>query len=291
MNYYSRNGIKKNTRKRKVVFIIFALLSIATLLLWYFVLKKPIEGTTDTTNSDTTIQSKQEEQYSSIDLQPTIDDWIQKYPASYSISIYDLQNGKIIGQHQPEKELFAASLYKIFVAYLSLVDFQTNAQNPDEILISGQTKKECVDKMIRSSDSPCGEAMMAEMGQLNLNQRVKDIGMKSTIFNGIQTSASDTSIILKYINEGRDLNQENTNYLLDAMLTQEAKFKRGLQTGAPDAKWQTKVGWNEDINYHDIGIMTLKDGRKFAVSILGQGSGSPEPIADFAKTIYDKLSE
>jgi hypothetical protein len=96
---------------------------------------------------------------------------------------------------------------------------------------------------------------------------------------------------LQYIADKRDLNDENTAFLLDAMLTQEAKYKRGLQSGAPEAKWETKVGWNLDENYHDIGIMTVPDGRRFIVAILSQGQGSPDPIADFSQTIYAALTK
>lgn len=289
---YSARNYKKNSKKRskKLLFIILGLILVSTIVLLFFNNKTSEAPSNIDTPSDEQSDSQITESYESINLQSTIDEWIQKYPASYSISIYDLQNGSVLGSNNPDEKIFAASLYKIYVAYLSLLDFQTGAQKPDDILIAGQTKRECVDKMIRNSDSPCGEAMMAEIGQSVLNERVSNMGMNGTIFNGIQTTAADSALILRYISEGRDLNKENSEFLLDSMLTQEAKFKRGLQTGAPDAQWQTKVGWNEDMNYHDIGIMTLDDGRKFAIAILGKGSGSPEPIADFANTIYAKLN-
>lgn len=257
---------------------------------WWFVGADKAEAPSEETTPMSESKSS-EADYQAINLQPVIDNWLAKQSADYHIVVYDLQAKQIIGSHEPDTVLFAASLYKIYVAYLALVDFQSGAQNPDDILIAGQTKRECVDKMIRSSDSPCGEAMMAEIGQSVLNQRVADMGMTGTFFNGIRTSAWDSALILQYIDQKRDLNEENTAFLLDSMLTQEAKFKRGLQTGAPGAAWQTKVGWNEDINYHDIGIMTMPDGRKFAVAILGQGSGSSAPIADFAATIYSALKQ
>lgn len=288
MSYSSRYGMKKKTNKVRYL-IAFILVSLACLAGWILISKddeRPVEKVQEQQQ-----ESAETKEYQSIDLQTTIDNWTNKYPATYAITVYDLQNGEIIGKTNQDNKLFAASLYKIYVAYFSLIDFQTGAQNPEDILIANQTKKECVDKMIRSSDSPCGEAMMAEIGQTVLNQRAETIGMTNTTFNGIQTSAADSALIVKYIDQKRDLNQENTDFLLDSMLTQESKFKRGLQTGAPEAKWNTKVGWNEDINYHDIGIMTLPDGRKFAVAIMAQGSGSPEPISDFASTIYSALTQ
>lgn len=289
MNYYSRQITKKKSKKPKIIILLVAILAICGLGYWFFVRDNDSNKSVSQTEQTPLEEEQKQQEYKQIDLQATVDAWNSKYPADYFISVIDLQTGKVIGQNNPDEPVFAASLYKIYVAYLSLMDFQTGAQDPNDILIAGQTKRECVDKMIRSSDSPCGEAMMAEIGQTTLNKRVVDMGMTNTIFNGIQTSAGDSALILKYLNEGRDLNKENTEFLLDAMKTQDAKFKRGLQTGAPDATWQTKVGWNEDINYHDIGIMTLPDGRKFAVAILAKGSGSPEPIANFASTIYYAL--
>lgn len=234
----------------------------------------------------------QQPAYTAPDLQPTIDQWVTKYTADYHIAVYDFQADKMIGQYEPDASLFAASLYKLFVAYLSLKDFQAGSQDPNEVISQGRTRLQCVEAMIRSSDSPCGESMMADMGQSVLNQRVVDeIGTTGTYFNGIRTSASDSIKVLGLIHAKKFLTDEYAALLSDAMLVQDAKFKRGLQTGAPDAKWETKVGWNEDINYHDVGIMTLPDGRKFAVAILGQGSGSSAPIADFARTIYAALTQ
>lgn len=284
---YRAYASKKSPRRGKWLAILLAVLVLGTGVYWFFL--RDNSSTPSEPSQTTQLQPDPEPAYEPIDLQATIDAWTARQSADYSIVVWDAQSRTVIGQHSPDRELFAASLYKIYVAYLSLVDFQTGAQNPDDILIAGQTKRECVDKMIRSSDSPCGEAMMAEIGQTVLNQRVAKMGMTGTIFNGIETTAGDSARILEYIVQKRDLNDENTAFLLDAMYDQPDMYERGLKAGAPDARWETKVGWNLDINYHDIGIMTLEGGRKFAVAILGQGSGSPAPIADFASTIYAAL--
>jgi D-alanyl-D-alanine carboxypeptidase len=224
-----------------------------------------------------------------VNLQPVVDKWLDKQAAEFGIVVYDPANQKIIASHNPDKKYFAASLYKLFVAYLALEDIQKGVQNPDEALTSGFSRKECVDKMIRESHSPCGEAMMAAMGQEKLRQRVSAMGIKNTVFAGITTTAKDSALILQYLWERRDLNTGNTTFLKDAMRVQEQRFRNGLAKGAPEATWETKVGWNLDINYHDVGIMTLRNGRSYIVAILSQNNGSPKPIADFAATIYQAL--
>lgn len=238
-------------------------------------------------------QAKEEEQEKPplVNLQPVVDEWLAKQTAEYSIVVYDPANKQIIASNKPDEKYFAASLYKLFVAYLALVDFQNGTQNPDEELWGGYTRKECVDLMIRESHSPCGEAMMADMGQEALRERVSQMGIENTIFAGITTTARDSALILQYIVEGRDLNAENIAFLRDAMRVQPEKYRRGLPQGAPEAIWDTKVGWNQEYNYHDVGIMTLPNGREYVVAILSYGNGSPAPIADFAATIYDALKE
>lgn len=291
MNYVS-HGRKKTRTPRVSKWLIILLFIAAAGAVAYLLFFRGNDSPTQQSSSDQSAAIEESKPtYTPVDLQPVVEAWDANQPATYGIVVYDMQSKTTIASLLPDQEFFAASLYKQFVAYLALLDIQNGDMNPDEILSGGFTRKECIDKMIRESHSPCGEAMMADMGQTRLNQRVAAMGMKGTYFNGIRTTAGDSALVLQYLAEGRDLNEENSAFLRDAMLTQDAKFKRGLQTGAPDAKWETKVGWNEDMNYHDIGIMTLPDGRVFVVAILGEGSGSSVPIANFANTIYTALTQ
>lgn len=283
----ARRRPRKSKKGRVIVFLVVVLIVLLGWLLFVRGGKDSADKTTDSkTSSNNTQEAVERPKPELINLQPTVDAWLAKQPADYGIVVYDPANQQVIAQHQPDKKYFAASLYKLFVAYLALVDFQDGKQDPDEILTGGFTRKECVDKMIRESHSPCGEAMMADMGQEALRKRVSDMGIKNTIFAGITTTAQDSALILQYIVEGRDLNTDNTAFLKDAMRVQPDKYRKGLATGAPQATWETKVGWNETYNYHDVGIMTLPGGRQYVVAILSQNNGKAAPIADFAATIY-----
>jgi len=287
---YSKRPVKKSAGKRRLLTLLLILVVGG---LGFYLINR--NNKAEAPQADL-VQNSQEQAtdtpaYVAPSLQPVIDKWANAQAADYSISIYDLQAKQIVAQNNPDEVIFAASLYKMYVAYFALLDTQNGDMDPNEVLTGGFTRKQCIDKMIRESHSPCGEAMMADIGQTTLNQRVKDLGMTGTFFNGIRTSATDSAKILQYIAEKRDLNEENTTFLIDAMTFQDAKWRRGLATGAPQATWASKVGWNEDENYHDIGIMTLPDSSKFVVAILGQGSGSSIPIADFARIIYDSLTE
>lgn len=292
MNYVSHERKKRHSPKPKLLLIVLPIIVVGLVAAYLLLFRTNNPDSSQPAASQTSDTEKIDTpKYTPIDLQSTLEAWDANQPATYGIVVYDLQSKTTIGSLLPDQEFFAASLYKQYVAYLALLDIQNGDMSPNEALSGGFTRKECIEKMIRESHSPCGEAMMADIGQTTLNQRVAAMGINNTYFNGIRTTAQDSALILQYLAEGKDLNADNTAFLRDAMLTQETKFKRGLQTGAPDAKWETKVGWNENINYHDIGIMTLPDGRAFVVAILGQGSGSPVPIANFAQTIYTALTQ
>jgi hypothetical protein len=288
MNY----SLGKTSKKfnRKWLFLIIAILVVG--LLTWLLLKPNKANAPEKSDSQPEISQTEnkEPEYAEIDLQPTVSSWLAGQSADYSIVVYDTQSKNIIASNNPDEVLFAASLYKIFVAYSALEDFQTGKQNPDEILVNGNSRKTCVDLMIRESNSPCGEAMMASIGPNELKARMEQKGIKDTYFTGIRTTATDTAEILKLILAGDDLNETSTAFLRDAMRFQDAMYKKGLQGGAPEGIWDTKVGWNEDQNYHDIGILTMPDGRVFVVSILSQGQGSSAPIANFSSTIYNVLS-
>jgi beta-lactamase class A len=277
-------------RKKKSKRALWILLLAAILLALGFWLFRQGESKESEQNNSPSQQEEQEQKPPLVDLQPVVDSWVAKQSAEYGIVVYDPANQQAVASHNPDEKYFAASLYKIFVAYLALVDFQTGKQDPDEVLTGGFTRKECVDKMIRESHSPCGETMMADMGQETLRQRVQAMGINNTTFAGITTTAQDSALILQRILEGKELSAENTAFLKDAMRVQDQKFRNGLAKGAPEATWETKVGWNEDDNYHDVGIMTLPNGRQYIVAILSQGQGKSAVVADFAATIYSVLN-
>lgn len=295
MHNYSPQQRRRQKSRPKWLLITGAVFVLAAVILvvWAVFFAKP-ESSNQTSSTPAENTEEQQEQSASqkpplVNLQPVVDQWVAKQSAKYGIVVYDPANQQIIASKNPDEKYFAASLYKIFVAYLALMDFQSGAQDPNEILTGGFTRKTCVDKMIRESHSPCGEAMMADMGQEALRKRVSDMGIKNTTFAGITTTPRDSALILQSIVEAKDLNVENTAFLKDAMRVQDQKFRNGLAKGAPDATWETKVGWNEQANYHDIGIMNLPNGRQYVVAILSQGQGKSTPIADFAATIYSAL--
>lgn len=223
-----------------------------------------------------------------VDLQPTVDAWLASQSADYGIYVYDPDNKKVIASHQADKQYFTASIYKLYVAYLSLENIENGTFQAEEPYLNGKTRMKCINDMIQSSDSPCAEKMLAEIGQMEVTERLKAFGFSGTKFPGFTTTAQDAGLILQRLQAKQDLNQEHTNFLLEAMKTQI--YRKGMPAGMSGAVVADKVGFNETINYHDVGIVTLPASRQYIVTIFSQNNGSSKPIASLSAAIYAKLN-
>ena len=243
-----------------------------------------------TAKDEATEEPKPAPKPTKINLQPTVDSWVAGQSGNYGIVVYDPANDVIIASHQGDELFFTASMYKLSVAYLSLMDFQSGAQDPNEVILAGQTRKECVYKMIHSSDSPCGETVLNDMGQATVGQRNKtELGLTNPIFPGFQTTSADMVTLLKRLQANKDLDADNTAFLLDAMKTQI--YRTGVPAGMPEATIADKIGFDSPDLWVDGGIIYLPNGRQYIYCIFGNGGVGSAQIRDFAETIYPKLAE
>lgn len=269
-----------------VIIVLVAVVSIASLL-WPSSTKAPQKSAQKSQSSNQKPAPK-EVKPAKVDLQPTVDTWLASQSGDYGIVVYDPSNKAVIASHQPDKPYFTASIYKLYVAYLALMDTQTGAQNPESVVLAGQTLKQCLYKMIHSSDSPCGEKVLNTMGQASVTNRLKtEFNLANTSFPAFTTSAQDITTILGRLQTNQDLNTENTAFLLDAMKTQI--YRTGLPKGMPEATIADKIGFDSPKIWHDTAIVTLPNGREYIVSILGGGGVGSADIANFGQTIYTKL--
>lgn len=225
----------------------------------------------------------------SVSVQPIIDQFVASSSVGYGIEVYDVAAGKVIGAHQPDKQFFPASTYKLYIAFLSLQRMQTGEFTDTPNFVGERSRMGCIYYTIEVSDSPCGEALMRDVTQDAMGKELKALGQTNSPFPGFKTTAHDANVILKHIVEGKHLNKENTDYLLKAMNTQI--YNKGLTAGFDQAKVYDKIGFNLDINYHDVAIVEFPTGRKFLVSVYTQGQGSPTPQRKLAQLLQPELAK
>ena len=132
--------------------------------------------------------------------------------------------------------------------------------------------------------------MWTELGKEKLTKQLKDYGLANTNMTGLSTSAADAAIILQRLFERQELTEAHTNLFLDSLKTQDTKYRRGLPTGFTNSTVYNKVGWNEQIEWHDAAIVTLPNGRSYVIAVFTEHVGSAN-IAALGKTIEAKLTE
>lgn len=225
-----------------------------------------------------------------IDLQPTVEAWADKQSGTASVVVIDLANKKAIASLNPETQYFTASIYKLYVAYEGYQKVADGTHSMSDPYLSGYNRGKCLDEMIRSSYSPCAEKMWVELGKDKTTQKLKTYGINNTSMSGLSTTAHDAALLLQRLFERRELTEEHVNFFLDSMKTQEAKYRAGLPKGFTKSTVYNKVGWNEQLEWHDTAIVTLQGGRSYVIVVLTKSVGSKN-IAALGQAIEAKLSE
>lgn len=281
--------ITKHRRQKRILryfILVPALALIAASIYLLFVQPPAIAPSIPSTLNGDTADDKQLSQLDkpsiTANLQPVVDSWAAGIGGQQSVVVQDIGSGKILAAHNADKQYFAASIYKLYVAYIGYQLIDNGTYNPDELYQGGRTRAQCLDAMIRSSDSPCAEKLWNEIGKENITTRLKPYGIERTSMSGLTTTAGDSAIILKRLYDGKDLKPASRKAMLDSMLGQI--YRSALPAGFTSDKVYDKVGFRGTSEYHDVAIVSFDDGSGLIVSVLTTDTGTRN-IAALAKDI------
>jgi beta-lactamase class A len=220
-------------------------------------------------------------------LQEAVDNWTRLQAAEYAVQVNDVSSGQVLATHLGTNTYFMASIYKLYVVYVALLQVEKGSITLDEKLSTDYSVKECIDRAIRLSDSPCGEALLLRLGWNFTDESLKLLELTNTSFGSFTTSVADTSTLLLRLANNKDLDDEHSKLILDAMAGQ--KYRSGLPTGMPDFTVYDKVGFNETFNYHDVAIVKDPDNRSYVISVLSLNNGSPVPLAELGAILQTEI--
>lgn len=294
MASYKNNSSKKYVKSQYLLAGLLFLLFLVFSLIYFFIDSKLNEPeTVETTEIISQQETSQEvveienENFNGNEIQLVLDAWLQTDGGDSSVVISDI-DGNVLASENPEQIFFAASLYKLFVAYAGYQQLDSGVVDSDEIYINGYTREECLDLMIRDSDSPCGEKLWNELGKEELTNQLKTYGINNTSMSAITTTAQDTAIMLSRVANGEGLSDESKAAFLDSMKDQDQLYRRGLPSGFEVFTVYNKVGWNELVEWHDAAIIELLDGRQIVVTILSENVGFSK-ISDLGEVLETYL--
>jgi hypothetical protein len=288
------NPVKNSKRSQYILaLILFVILLIVGAVFWalYMDSSNNQPQPPDTESSETT----QERQgitdevvgFNAVQLQQVIESWDASFSGTASVVIRD-ESGNILAAKNPDELYFAASIYKLYVAYAGYQQVDSRAVDPDAEYINGYSRLECLDVMIRDSNSPCAEKLWNELGKIELTNQLATYGITNTSMEAITTTANDASILLGRMLRGEGLSDDSRIAFLDSMKDQEELYRRGLPSGFTQSTVFNKVGWNEQVEWHDTAIVKFADGRYLIVSVMTENVGF-QKVLELGRRIEDSV--
>ncbi|MCA9332998.1 serine hydrolase [Candidatus Saccharibacteria bacterium] len=211
--------------------------------------------------------------------------WLSSHKGSYGVMVYD-QSGYPLVVNDSTKTFFMASIYKLYVAYIGYQNIESGLWKDDQNYWQDWSRTKCLDEMIRTSHSPCGETMMGEIGKTNIQEKLSVYGLENTSFDDFETSADDVATLLVRLDKNLDLTPDSKEKLLDSMKGQV--YRDAMPSALNGWTVYDKVGFREQDEYHDVGIVVSPQGKTYVVAILTNGAGTRN-IADLVQTIKQSL--
>lgn len=208
-------------------------------------------------------------------VQNELDQALASVRGTHSVVIWDAETDTILATHQPNETFFTASIYKLYVAYLALLDIQAGVHDPNEPYNQGRTRMECIVAMLRDSDSPCPEQMWEEQGRAEGTVRLQELGLTNTDLVAITTTAADATSLLLRLYDQQDLSETNTNIMLESLRDfPERDFRQGLPSALDSLSGVTvynKPGIYDE-GWLDAAILSLPNERNVVISIFSDAA-------------------
>ena len=201
---------------------------------------------------------------------------------SYFVGVVqDANTGGLIAVHNADKLFFSASLYKLYYAVLAWQDLGSGDLTDETNFQADRSLTQCLDLMIRESDSPCGEALLARYDYAQATERLREIGLPNVNTAAFKVSAIDMAVLLQASYEMDIMSTTARQALFESMRQQV--YADGLKQGFSDFTVRDKVGFS-DTDWHDVGLVELTDSQTVTVVILSENAGA-EGVAELSSKL------
>jgi beta-lactamase class A len=188
--------------------------------------------------------------------------------AQVAVTMIDLSDRNRGEVHYNDKTQWtAASTYKLFVA-LEMSRMVESGRLTWNSSLNETTLSNCLYRMIHNSDNSCPETWIPRYSSFaQMNTTARDLGMVSTEFanDNMRTSAGDLGILLRQLYQGKLMDADDRQNLLNLMENQQyrAGIPAGIAQSNQGAIVADKVGFINDYNgpvLNDAGIVLSPKG-------------------------------
>jgi len=222
--------------------------------------------------------------------------------ADSAVIISDTSSSLTVG-YGADKQLEAASLYKLFTAYLTLQDIDSG-EITSRSRVDGRTVGICLNLSITISDNNCANALAERIGWDVIDQRLADAGYNSTVLNNYNesgelledeklTTAGDVALLLRRLYDGVDIQPQSRQLLLDLLAEQTINDR--IPTEVPETVVFLHKTGNLLTTAHDAGFIINSSGDAFIFVIMTDNweddayTQSPELFQDLLQQIVQEL--
>ena len=238
---------------------------------------------------------------SRINLQNTVNDWIDSVGGSKGVIIYDLNTNEIVGSSNPDQKFATASLYKLFVVYTGYLKVQSGEWGRDDVAGStGRTIIDSLDLAIRESNSECAESLWSMIGRDELDEIVHaQFGLSNVTVGSLEATPREIMTIMKRFYEHPGITDSDLiERIKDSFLNQPTtiyNWRQGLPSGFSDSvDVYNKVGWEFNGRtwniYDDTAILDFKNIERKFIAVVMTNDVDFKHIARFGNEIESKVN-
>lgn len=119
--------------------------------------------------------------------QKTLEEWKKGVEGRVGVAIYDWEAEEMLAEIDMEEKFGIGSLIDLPLAYEGYMKLSSNFYQPDSKIKNGQTRIECLRRLMVEADAECREAFIAELGEAILATTLKNR------FNLVNTSRGQTT--------------------------------------------------------------------------------------------------
>jgi len=168
----------------------------------------------------------------------------------------------------------SASMFKILLMYSLIQKLPMSEWSSVDLNVGGKTQTvgDCVDKMLRASNNPCGKAVGDYIGWQFADDQLRTIGLEGTRLDddsGPKTTAKDVAYFLHGLYEGKWFDGETRSYIIKTL--DQQIFRAGIPAGCGSGcAVADKTG---DLGFvrHDAGVVRYAGGA-YVLSIFTDGA-------------------
>lgn len=215
-----------------------------------------------------------------INLQPVVDRWLATYSfTEAAIEIYDVDYGTVAASYRAGAYMSPRSIYKLFYVYDGYAQIDAGLEDANQTYLGDLSLGYCLDIMVRQSNNPCAETMLADEPRLQrVGQLIANLGLTSTQSDGLVTSAHDVSLLLQHYYAHPEWSESSWYKFRDSALNQSFAYRKGLPAGFSVATVYDKTGFGSGYDgnghyvYNDAAIVefALADGtvRRYIMVVM-----------------------